>query len=61
MGRLNRLRWTKIREGDGAAMIEFAIGITVLSMLVLGIIEFGFSIAVNYNNFLSLFSKFACK
>lgn len=42
MVRLNRLRWTKIRECDGAAMVEFAIGSTVLIMLVLGIIEFGF-------------------
>jgi len=42
MIRLNRLRWTKIRECDGAAMVEFAIGSTVLIMLVLGIIEFGF-------------------
>jgi Flp pilus assembly protein TadG len=42
MVRLNRLRWTKIREGDGAAMVEFAIGITVLIMLLLGILEFGF-------------------
>jgi Flp pilus assembly protein TadG len=38
----NRLRWTKIRECDGAAMVEFAIGSSVLIMLVLGIIEFGF-------------------
>ena len=42
MVRLNRLRWTKIRECDGAAMVEFAIGSTVLIMLLLGIIEFGF-------------------
>jgi len=42
MVRLNRLRWTKIRESDGAAMVEFAIGCTVLIILVLGIIEFGF-------------------
>ena len=41
MVRLNRLRWRKIRECDGAAMVEFAIGSTVLIMLVLGIIEFG--------------------
>ncbi len=37
----NRLRWTKIRECDGAAMVEFAIGSSVFIMLVLGIIEFG--------------------
>lgn len=42
MVRLNRLRWTKIRECDGAAMVEFAIGSTILIMLILGIIEFGF-------------------
>ena len=42
MVRLNRLRWTKIRECDGAAMVELAIGCTVLIMLVLGILEFGF-------------------
>ena len=42
MVRLNRLRWTKIRECDGAAMVEFAIGSTVLIMFILGIIEFGF-------------------
>ena len=42
MVRLNRLRWTKIRECDGAAMVEFAIGCTVLIMLLLGIVEFGF-------------------
>ena len=42
MVRLNRLRWTKIRECDGAAMVEFAIGSSVLVMLLLGIIEFGF-------------------
>jgi Flp pilus assembly protein TadG len=42
MVRLNRLRWTKIRECDGAAMIEFAIGSTVLIMFILGILEFGF-------------------
>ncbi len=39
---VSRLRWTKIRECDGAAMVEFAIGSTVLIMLILGIIEFGF-------------------
>lgn len=39
---VNRLRWTKIRECDGAAMVEFAIGCSVLIMLVLGILEFGF-------------------
>jgi Flp pilus assembly protein TadG len=37
----NRRRWTKIRDCDGAAMVEFAIGCSVLIMLVLGIIEFG--------------------
>lgn len=38
----HRLRWTKIRECDGAAMVEFAIGSSVIIMLLLGIIEFGF-------------------
>jgi Flp pilus assembly protein TadG len=38
----NRLRWKKIRECDGAAMVEFAIGSSVLIMLLLGILEFGF-------------------
>jgi Flp pilus assembly protein TadG len=37
----NRLRWTKIRESDVAAAIEFAIGSSVLIMLLLGVIEFG--------------------
>jgi Flp pilus assembly protein TadG len=37
----NRLRWTKIRECDGAAAVELALSITVLIMLLLGIIEFG--------------------
>ncbi len=40
--RQNRLSWAKLREGDGAAMVEFAIACSVLVMLVLGIIEFGF-------------------
>ena len=39
---VHRLRWTKLRKCDGAAMVEFAIGSTVLIMFVLGIIEFGF-------------------
>ena len=38
----NRLRWAKIRECDGAAVVEFAIGSSVLIMFLLGIIEFGF-------------------
>ena len=38
----DRLRWTKLRQCEGAAMVEFAIGSTVLLLLVLGIIEFGF-------------------
>ncbi len=42
MVRLNRLRWTKIRECDGAAAVELAIVGTVLIMILLGIIEFGF-------------------
>jgi Flp pilus assembly protein TadG len=39
---VHRLRWSKLRKCDGAAMVEFAIGSTVLIMFVLGIIEFGF-------------------
>lgn len=39
---VHRLRWTKIRECNGAAMVEFAIGCSVLIMLLLGIVEFGF-------------------
>jgi Flp pilus assembly protein TadG len=39
---LQRLRWSKLRKTDGAAMVEFAIGSTVLVMFILGIIEFGF-------------------
>jgi Flp pilus assembly protein TadG len=39
---VHRLRWTKLRKCDGAAMVEFAIGGTVLIMFLLGIIEFGF-------------------
>jgi Flp pilus assembly protein TadG len=38
----HRLRWTKIRECDGVAMVEFAIGSSVLIMFLLGILEFGF-------------------
>jgi len=38
----DRLRWTKLRQCEGAAMVEFAIGSTVLLLIVLGIIEFGF-------------------
>ena len=38
----HRLRWTKIRECDGAAMVEFAICSSVLIMFLLGILEFGF-------------------
>jgi Flp pilus assembly protein TadG len=39
---VHRLRWSKLRKCDGAAMVEFAIGSTVLIMFILGIIEFGF-------------------
>lgn len=39
---VHRLRWSKLRKSDGAAMVEFAIGSTVLIMFVLGAIEFGF-------------------
>jgi Flp pilus assembly protein TadG len=39
---VHRLRWTKIRECDGAAAVEFAICGSVLIMLLLGIVEFGF-------------------
>jgi Flp pilus assembly protein TadG len=42
MVRLNRLRWAEIRKCDGAAAVELAIGSTVLIMILLGIIEFGF-------------------
>jgi Flp pilus assembly protein TadG len=38
----HRLRWTKIRKCDGAAAVEFAICGSVLIMLLLGIVEFGF-------------------
>jgi len=38
----DRLRWTKLRQCQGAAMVEFAIGASVLFLIVLGIIEFGF-------------------
>ena len=38
----DRFRGTKLRQCEGAAMVEFAIGVSVLLMLVLGIIEFGF-------------------
>jgi len=38
----NRLSRGKLREADGAAMVEFAIACSVLVVLVLGIIEFGF-------------------
>jgi Flp pilus assembly protein TadG len=31
----------RIREADGAAMVEFAIALSVLLMLVLGVLEFG--------------------
>jgi Flp pilus assembly protein TadG len=41
MGSVNRLRWTRIRECNGAAAVELALSITVLIMLLLGIIEFG--------------------
>jgi Flp pilus assembly protein TadG len=41
MNPARRLRWTKLRKCDGAAMVEFAIGSSVLIMLLLGIIEFG--------------------
>jgi Flp pilus assembly protein TadG len=39
---VHRLKWAKLRKCDGAAMVEFAIGSTVLIMFLLGIIEFGF-------------------
>ncbi|MGO8761794.1 MAG: TadE/TadG family type IV pilus assembly protein [Desulfobaccales bacterium] len=39
---VHRLRWSKLRKCDGAAMVEFAIGSTVLIMFVLGVFEFGF-------------------
>lgn len=39
---VNRLRWTKLRQCEGAAMVEFAISASVLLLIVLGIIEFGF-------------------
>jgi Flp pilus assembly protein TadG len=42
MGPVSRLRWTKLRQCEGATMVEFAIGVSVLLLLVLGIIEFGF-------------------
>jgi Flp pilus assembly protein TadG len=38
----NRLSWGQFRKGDGAALVEFAIACSVLLMMVLGIIEFGF-------------------
>ena len=38
----HRLRWTKIRKCDGAAAVEFAICGSVLILLLLGIVEFGF-------------------
>jgi Flp pilus assembly protein TadG len=38
----NRLSRPNLREDDGAAMVEFAIISSVLLMLVLGIVEFGF-------------------
>ena len=38
----NRLKWSKLRKTNGAAMVEFAIGSTVLIMFLLGIIECGF-------------------
>jgi Flp pilus assembly protein TadG len=38
----DRLRWRKLRECDGAAMVEFSIMCTLLIVLVFGIIEFGF-------------------
>jgi Flp pilus assembly protein TadG len=42
MNPASRLRWSKLRKCNGAAMVEFAIGSTVLIMFILGIIEFGF-------------------
>jgi Flp pilus assembly protein TadG len=39
---LTRLRWTKLRKGDGTALVEFAIGSSVLILLLLGVIEFGY-------------------
>jgi Flp pilus assembly protein TadG len=39
---VNRLRWTKLRQCEGAAIVEFAISASVLLLIVLGIIEFGF-------------------
>lgn len=39
---LNRLKWSKLRKSNGAAMVEFAIGSSVLILFILGIIEFGF-------------------
>jgi Flp pilus assembly protein TadG len=42
MNPFSRLKWSKLRKTDGAAMVEFAIGSTVLVMFLLGVIEFGF-------------------
>lgn len=42
MNPFSRLKWSKLRKTDGAAMVEFAIGSTVLIMFLLGVIEFGF-------------------
>ncbi|MFA5110918.1 MAG: TadE/TadG family type IV pilus assembly protein [Desulfobaccales bacterium] len=34
--------WSKLRESDGAMMVEIAIGISVLLLVILGIMEFGY-------------------
>jgi Flp pilus assembly protein TadG len=42
MTRKSRFAWRKLRECDGAVLVESAIGLGVLVLFILGIIEFGF-------------------
>jgi Flp pilus assembly protein TadG len=42
MTRKARSAWRKLRECDGAVLVESAIGLGVLVLFILGIIEFGF-------------------
>lgn len=37
-----RSAWKKLRQSDGAVLVESAIGLGVLILFILGIIEFGF-------------------
>jgi Flp pilus assembly protein TadG len=38
----DRLKWSKLRDCEGVAIVEFAVGLSLLLLFVLGIMEFGY-------------------